>query len=188
MQIHHGSITLATAAAIILTLSPGSGLAHSEQFTPELTTTLIAPYLGIQKGLAADDLGATQQSADALLNALAKAPKEGAAKEETDAMLKPAQHIAKAGDLGAAREAFLPLTQEFSALLKHIGTTRGAPLYLLHCPMAFGNKGANWVQGDKEVSNPYFGASMLRCGSVIAEISQQGTHSKMGPADHQNHH
>jgi hypothetical protein len=188
LQSLHRCVALPAVAAIMLTLSAGSALAHSEQFTQELTTTLVAPYLGIQKALAADDLRTAQQSAEAFLEALVKAPAEGAAKEETDAMLKPAQLITKASDLAAAREAFLPLTQEFAVLLKHIGTTRDTPLYLLHCPMAFGNKGADWVQADKEVSNPYFGASMLRCGSVKTEIGQEGAQSDKGQVNHQSHH
>jgi Cu(I)/Ag(I) efflux system membrane fusion protein len=31
--------------------------------------------------------------------------------------------------------------------------------------MAFGNAGADWVQRGEVIQNPYFGASMLRCGS-----------------------
>ena len=33
--------------------------------------------------------------------------------------------------------------------------------------MAFGNAGATWLQLAETVSNPYFGATMLRCGEVI---------------------
>ena len=36
--------------------------------------------------------------------------------------------------------------------------------------MAFDNKGAGWLQSDKDVLNPYFGASMLRCGSVTETL------------------
>jgi Cu(I)/Ag(I) efflux system membrane fusion protein len=38
--------------------------------------------------------------------------------------------------------------------------------------MAFDNKGADWLQMDKDTRNPYFyfGASMLKCGQVIEEI------------------
>ncbi len=40
------------------------------------------------------------------------------------------------------------------------------PVYLLHCPMAFDNKGAGWLQLDDQTLNPYFGAQMLQCGGV----------------------
>jgi Cu(I)/Ag(I) efflux system membrane fusion protein len=44
--------------------------------------------------------------------------------------------------------------------------------------MAFGNSGADWLQADKSVANPYFGASMLRCGSVKSELAVQGTQAE----------
>jgi Cu(I)/Ag(I) efflux system membrane fusion protein len=43
-------------------------------------------------------------------------------------------------------------------------TERGK-LAVFHCPMAFDDRGANWVQFSGErVENPYFGATMYRCG------------------------
>lgn len=38
--------------------------------------------------------------------------------------------------------------------------------FLAYCPMAFNNKGAFWIQKGKTINNPYFGASMLRCGEI----------------------
>jgi membrane fusion protein, copper/silver efflux system len=35
-----------------------------------------------------------------------------------------------------------------------------------HCPMADNDKGADWLSSEKEIMNPYFGESMLRCGEV----------------------
>ncbi|MCD6543000.1 MAG: DUF3347 domain-containing protein [Flavobacteriaceae bacterium] len=39
-------------------------------------------------------------------------------------------------------------------------------LYLEFCPMADDNKGSFWLSYDKEIANPFFGASMLQCGEV----------------------
>jgi Cu(I)/Ag(I) efflux system membrane fusion protein len=36
----------------------------------------------------------------------------------------------------------------------------------MHCPMALDNQGADWLQKDPELRNPYFGSMMLRCGST----------------------
>jgi Cu(I)/Ag(I) efflux system membrane fusion protein len=33
--------------------------------------------------------------------------------------------------------------------------------------MAAGNKGADWLQKQKEIRNPYFGKSMLTCGTLV---------------------
>ncbi|MEN9609605.1 MAG: hypothetical protein RLZZ628_419 [Bacteroidota bacterium] len=40
------------------------------------------------------------------------------------------------------------------------------PVYWQYCPMANDNKGAYWLSKDNKVKNPYFGKSMLTCGSV----------------------
>lgn len=39
-------------------------------------------------------------------------------------------------------------------------------LYATYCPMAFDEKGAYWISETKEISNPYFGSKMLKCGEV----------------------
>lgn len=39
-------------------------------------------------------------------------------------------------------------------------------IYVQHCPMANNDKGADWLSLENEVLNPYYGASMLRCGEV----------------------
>jgi Cu(I)/Ag(I) efflux system membrane fusion protein len=39
-------------------------------------------------------------------------------------------------------------------------------LYVQHCPMAFNNKGADWISREHDIRNPYFGVSMLTCGDV----------------------
>ena len=36
--------------------------------------------------------------------------------------------------------------------------------------MAFDGEGDSWLQLDKDILNPYFGASMLRCGTIRSEL------------------
>ena len=40
--------------------------------------------------------------------------------------------------------------------------------------MAFDNAGASWLQRGTTINNPYFGASMLRCGEVRAAFPPLG--------------
>ena len=47
--------------------------------------------------------------------------------------------------------------------------------------MAFGGRGAVWLQEDRETRNPYYGAAMLKCGDVTETILPEpgpagGTH------------
>lgn len=39
-------------------------------------------------------------------------------------------------------------------------------IYVQHCPMANNDKGADWLSLEKNIKNPYYGASMLTCGEV----------------------
>jgi Cu(I)/Ag(I) efflux system membrane fusion protein len=81
-------------------------------------------------------------------------------------LLKPSK------DLTAMRAAFQSLSGEMFVLKRSFGFGPKATVYQLHCPMAFGNKGANWLQGDKKVKNPYFGSTMLGCADRVELISE----------------
>ncbi|MCH7727975.1 MAG: DUF3347 domain-containing protein [Planctomycetes bacterium] len=75
------------------------------------------------------------------------------------------------GDLGklkidTLRTRFEPLSITMLGVVDNFGHAQDAPLYKAFCPMAFGNKGAPWLQADLKIANPYFGAKMLRCGSI----------------------
>jgi len=36
--------------------------------------------------------------------------------------------------------------------------------------MANNDKGADWLSSEKEIKNPYFGKSILKCGEITKEI------------------
>ena len=69
-------------------------------------------------------------------------------------------------DLEALRTVFRDVTVSLLAIEQAVGNPTSTPLYTVHCPMAFDDAGADWIQVEPQVSNPYFGASMLRCGAV----------------------
>lgn len=166
---------------IALTLVVAGSLhAHSDAFKPAFVDTLVQPYLKMQKGLATDDLKAAQTGAKSFLAAMKEAPHEGEAHKEAMELSRPAKVIQDVSDISAARAAFLELSREVTSLIKHIGVTSDTPLYSAHCPMASGNKGGSWLQSEKAVSNPYYGAMMLRCGSVKEQIA--GKQMKKHPA------
>jgi len=89
----------------------------------------------------------------------------GLAKRLRDAGAKGAA----AGDLGGVRAAFQQASQAILELEKGFGHARGR-FVEAYCPMAFDNAGAAWLQVGEELNNPYFGASMLRCGDVKARF------------------
>jgi Cu(I)/Ag(I) efflux system membrane fusion protein len=80
--------------------------------------------------------------------------------------------IKEAEGIEPMRGGFEGLSNELIVVVKQFGVYGAKALYKFHCPMAFDNKGADWLQMDKDTRNPYFyfGASMLKCGQVIEEI------------------
>ena len=104
-------------------------------------------YVAAQEALAADDLDRAHQALQGLI-------------QNANPTLKPlAEKAASAADLAAVRVAFKPLSEEVRKGQIPEGYV------VAYCPMADGDKGAHWVQKDQpQIANPYFGASMLRCG------------------------
>ncbi len=69
-------------------------------------------------------------------------------------------------EIGALRTGLDALMKALLPTLKSFGIGAGPPLYRAHCPMAFDGKGADWLQTTEDIRNPYYGESMLTCGSV----------------------
>ncbi len=71
----------------------------------------------------------------------------------------------RAVDIAAARRAFEHLSIGLINATKRFGVSNG--VFEFHCPMAFDNQGASWLQTTNAIRNPYFGASMLKCGKLV---------------------
>ncbi len=126
-------------------------------------------YFAIQKALASDDLAAAQSAAAALEKDSAGMTCPAEMKAECcDPAAKSAQEIAGAKDLAAARAAFQALSATMASQAESHGPDRA--VYKMHCPMAFKGKGGAWLQDSAELRNPYYGASMLKCGSQKGKI------------------
>ncbi len=114
-------------------------------------------YLVAQVSLAGDSLETISASA----SALAQAVRADTANTFSVEVASRAEALAKAKDLAAARKAFKPLSDSLIQFTKG-GKIPAGTLYEVYCPMAK----ASWLQADKAVRNPYFGAAMLDCGQI----------------------
>ncbi|MGK0190250.1 MAG: Cu(I)/Ag(I) efflux system membrane fusion protein [Verrucomicrobiales bacterium] len=149
----------------------------SPEFRAQLVT-LLGHYLETQTALANDQLDAASQHGGALgkaLDGVDMALVQGDAHNAWMAQLAPLHDagikISEAKDIDVAREVFEPLTNAILSVVKSFGVASDNPLALIHCPMAFDNKGAHWLQIGEDVRNPYFGESMLQCGEVKERFS-----------------
>ncbi|MDP3073785.1 MAG: DUF3347 domain-containing protein [Opitutaceae bacterium] len=123
----------------------------------------LSQYEAVRAALAADDLAATKKAAAAIPTQPKTPLKEPLTEEQQDRQAKFAglvKKIATADSLKTARA-------EFKALSKRaIHYAEGKEGYFVaNCPMVEGGEG-DWVQTSKKISNPYFGKSMLTCGSI----------------------
>ncbi len=77
--------------------------------------------------------------------------------------------ISSSTNLENQRTLLVVLNENMVALAMNIKSP-STTLYVQKCPMANSNKGAIWLSTEKEIKNPYYGADMLTCGSIVAEI------------------
>ncbi len=137
---------------------------------------VLEAYLGASEALARDDLSAAKAAATTLVSAArAFDPTQPVAAQARWASLAPAliasaAQLESASQLEQARGAFLGASQAVIALLASVGNPLSQPLRLAHCPMAFGDRGAQWVQRGEVIDNAYFGESMRKCGEFRAVV------------------
>jgi Cu(I)/Ag(I) efflux system membrane fusion protein len=91
--------------------------------------------------------------------------------------------MAAANDISRAREGFETLSIYTIKTAERFGSEKHH-LIVYHCPMAFDDKGADWLQNKEDLENPYFGSSMFRCGSIKANLTPGGP-DKHGGHDHE---
>jgi Cu(I)/Ag(I) efflux system membrane fusion protein len=150
----------------------------------EALANLLDGHFAIQQALAGDDgdaAGAAVHAADPVLRAVPKDTLAARDLRAWESIHAPALHGALA-DLHAATEleslraAFEGWDAALRAALAAFGLPEERKAFVVHCPMAFDFRGADWLQADESVLNPYFGAEMLRCGTVQGPLSTRGGH------------
>lgn len=99
--------------------------------------------------------------------------------KEVKGIKKTATELIATPDINATRSAFALLSESMIAVAKKFGTG-GQAVHRFHCPMAFNNRGADWLQKDPQTANPYFGSTMFRCGALKETFESAPTDLPMG--------
>jgi Cu(I)/Ag(I) efflux system membrane fusion protein len=92
---------------------------------------------------------------------------------ETGALIQHLSEMGKAAEIDEARAAFEGISDSLYRIAVQFGFPEPANIYLFHCPMAFDNRGAHWLQNHTDTSNPYFGSMMFSCGSQVRDVIQE---------------
>ncbi len=150
-----------------------------EEFRLQISGVVDA-YLKIGKSLHEDEFEAARLGASALhdsLSGIDAGPLEPALREawrgRAAALRDSAASMSRATTIEEVRRHFALVSDALAQALRQFGHAGPDDLVKAHCPMAFANRGANWVQRGEEIENPYFGAAMPRCGEVESELPTQ---------------
>ncbi len=149
-------------------------LAFREQIDGVLTA-----YFKIQKELYRDEAKEVRKQGKSLLNALRTVDMEllsgnahMAWMKELKDLNEQASALEKTSDINRQREAFYLVSETLTSVVKQFGTSGKQAVLQFHCPMAFDGRGADWLQNESEVQNPYFGPAMPECGEQTATLVQ----------------
>ena len=128
---------------------------------------LIKYYLPLSKALADD----TPVKAQAAALKFSKASSKISLTGDAEYLQKNASDLAKESDIEKQRVLFQNISNRLISLIRSHGLDQVGRAYVVHCPMVAGGEGGDWISNMPEVLNPYFGDTMLNCGSVTATLS-----------------
>jgi len=144
---------------------------------------ILAPYYELQEALAGDDDSGSATAAGQVVAATEalNCDTTGVGSDlagrwhRSVARLRAAASVeAAANDIAERRQLFEPLSDLLWEALESFGTGTSEVVRRFHCPMAFDNEGAFWIQSGKTTANPYYGEMMLRCGEQKAALGEAG--------------
>ena len=129
------------------------------KFEDEKMNEVYKHYIYLKNALVNDDAKEADEAAKMLEKALTTA---GISYSSVPDMVK-------AIDVKAKRQQLDKLSIQLALIFKKYKLESGV-VYKQFCPMANDGNGGSWLASESQINNPYFGASMLNCGSVEEEI------------------
>lgn len=170
MDHHHESPIMSPKNTLNIEEVNLSSMAKSE------IKSLINDYFSLKNALVSDDFTAAQLKGQIFIDGVKEIKDDmfdSSARtlwhSYSSALKKNLTHIDHFTNIEELRKEFI----ETSNIVKSIATSflpTEKNIYVQYCPMANNNNGAEWLSLEKEIKNPYFGASMLMCGSIKNEI------------------
>lgn len=122
------------------------------------TDVMVKNYMDVKNALVKSDDKAVAQAATVLQKSIA----DNKEQSKNEALSKAVNKLANAKNLDKQREAFYDVSTLFWKVVKSTDKL-SQPVYYQYCPMADGY----WMSTEKNIENPYYGASMLKCGRVV---------------------
>jgi hypothetical protein len=179
-----GKIALAGVIVISISCKDGkkNNVAEVAKTTKTATTVnssqdaksevVLRDYFNLKDALVGDDNAKAKQLGGTLALSLKAFDASGYSSSEQNELkdiledaIEHAEHISES-NIKHQREHFKILSKDVTDMVAITGTK--VKLYEQFCPMYDG--GTAWLSAEKQVLNPYYGSSMLKCGKVQREI------------------
>jgi len=145
-------------------------------FTRQLTR-VYEKYMDYKNALVQSDPVKEQQALNAMKEALDETDMSLLGGNANTSWMESLNKISEATgkaegkqDLEQFRRALAPISEALFRSIKQFGVDENT-VYYQYCPMAIGNQGAYWLSEEKDINNPYFGETMLKCGETRETIA-----------------
>jgi hypothetical protein len=146
---------LAGAIAITAACAPAPMTDKTPKAGSEMSRAVLDPYLKIQAALADDTMDGVKANAGEVATA-ATALGAPAMKIDTAAL-----QLASAAEIEDARDKFGALSEAIDGYMTGLKLKAPEGVKVAFCPMVH----KPWLQTASAIDNPYYGKSMLSCGS-----------------------
>ncbi|HRO46122.1 DUF3347 domain-containing protein [Agriterribacter sp.] len=149
---------------------------YSEAFDASFENVLNR-YYALRDALVDSDTAAANQAAALLIRSADDLKLDELKSVDTNNIIIPTAQTYTGGissestgllgerNIEGKRKAFQMISGNLFDLTRTVRYSK-EKVYLLHCPMAFNDTGADWLSSSTEIKNPYFGSKMLTCGAV----------------------
>ena len=138
----------------------------AQKSNPALSN-LYSQYIQIKDALASDNADKTSQAANNFIKTAGTIDAKLLSEGNINALRKDATAISESRNIQKQRQFFYNLSDNMIAIAKKFKLADQS-VFVQYCPMADGN----WLSNEKKIVNPYYGKSMLSCGSVKSEIKK----------------
>ena len=137
----------------------------SAQTTDASISKLYQNYIVIKDALVTDNSDGASKAANDFIKSASMVDYKVLSEGNLDVLRKDASTIAESRSIETQRESFAKLSANMIELAKKFKMADSS-VFVLYCPM----QDASWLSAQKEVKNPFYGSSMLTCGSMKSEL------------------
>jgi hypothetical protein len=166
-------------AAMLILLSSFSLMAQQDHSSHQHTTPVSQPasadsspvsqlltsYYGIKDALVKSNAASASSAALEFVKTANAIDYKLISEGNINALVKDAAKISETKDINKQRQYFANLSENMFTVAKSVKLSN-KPVYQAYCPM----KKTYWLTNEKAIKNPYYGNTMLTCGSITATL------------------